>query len=230
MSTKTILLLGAGKMIGIDLANHFFKNGYKVALASRSGNFPWDTKNSYLHVKADFADPASIPRVFEEVKSKYGVPNVVVYNTAIMTPTPQPTSESVADFEKGIKSTVVSGYAAAKEALEGFRTLPADVRKSFIWTGNGLNVKAVPVLFNLGVGKAAAANMIEALSTAYKEDGFNFYYADERKPDGGFISSAISGENHGKFYLKLASGEGKVPWNATFVGTEYVDFGGKAFW
>jgi hypothetical protein len=57
-----------------------------------------------------------------------------------------------------------------------------------------------------------------------------FYYADERKSDGGFISQEISGENHGKFYLKLAEGAPGVPWDATFVGSEYVDFGGKAFW
>jgi NAD(P)-dependent dehydrogenase (short-subunit alcohol dehydrogenase family) len=79
--SKTILLLGAGKMVGEGIASHFHQAGYKVALASRSGNFPWDTKNSYLHVKADFADPSSVEGVFEKVKSEYGVPNVVVYNS-----------------------------------------------------------------------------------------------------------------------------------------------------
>ncbi|EHK96923.1 putative Uncharacterized oxidoreductase T05C12.3 [Glarea lozoyensis 74030] len=219
--SKTILLLGAGKMVGEGIASHFHQAGYKVALASRSGNFPWDTKNSYLHVKADFADPSSVEGVFQKVKTEYGVPNVVVYNTAIMTPTPQPTSESVAAFETGIKSTIVSGYAAAKYALEGFRTLPSEVSKTFIWTGNGLNVKPVPVLFNLGVGKAGAASIVQTLAAAYGNDGFKFYYADERKPDGGFISQEISGENHGKFYLKLAEGAAGVPWDATFVGSEY---------
>jgi NAD(P)-dependent dehydrogenase (short-subunit alcohol dehydrogenase family) len=86
MSSKTVLLLGAGKMVGEAIAQHFFQNGYKVALASRSGNFPWDTKNSYLHVKADFENPSSIQGVFDEVKSKYGVPNVVVYNSTYPNP------------------------------------------------------------------------------------------------------------------------------------------------
>jgi hypothetical protein len=88
-----------------------------------------------------------------------------------MLPTPQPTSEPVEDFQTDVNTTIVSGYAAMKSAIEGFRTLPTEVRKTFIYTGNGLNVKPLPVLFNLGVAKAAAAHMIQALSIAYKEEG-----------------------------------------------------------
>jgi NAD(P)-dependent dehydrogenase (short-subunit alcohol dehydrogenase family) len=81
--SKIILLLGAGKMVGEGIASSFHKAGYKVALASRSGAFPWDTKNAHLHVKADFANPSSIQGVFDEVKAKLGVPNVVVYNSKL---------------------------------------------------------------------------------------------------------------------------------------------------
>ena len=79
-SSPVLLLLGAGKNIGLHTANLFAKNGYKVALASRSGLPLSETKNDFLNIKADFADPSSLTTVFSEVESKLGVPSVVVYN------------------------------------------------------------------------------------------------------------------------------------------------------
>jgi hypothetical protein len=143
---------------------------------------------------------------------------------SVATATPQPTSQSVGDFETGVKTTIVSAYAAMKASIEGFRTLPTDAKKVFIYTGNGLNVHSMPLLFDLGTTKAAAAHMVRDLSGAYANEGMKFYYADERKADGGFANMDISGENHGAFYLKLVEGKEKFPWNVTFVGTEYVDF------
>jgi hypothetical protein len=141
-----------------------------------------------------------------------------------MTPTPQPTSQSVTDFSTGIQTTIISAYAAMKSSIENFRTLPSGSPKVFIYTGNGLNVHSMPLLFDLGTAKAAAAHMIRDLSAAYEGEGMRFYYADERKADGSFANMEISGENHGAVYLKIVEGKEKLPWNVTFVGTEYVDF------
>ena len=38
------------------------------------------TKAADLSLQADFTDPKSIKAIFDEVKQKLGVPNVVVYN------------------------------------------------------------------------------------------------------------------------------------------------------
>ena len=51
-----------------------------------------------------------------------------------------------------------------------------------------------------------------------------FYYGDERKSDGSHGGQGISGENHAKFYLKLAERIEQGPWKATFVGDTYVEF------
>lgn len=52
----------------------------------------------------------------------------------------------------------------------------------------------------------------------------SFYYADERKADGGAVYRAIDGEAHGKFYVELSEKD-QGPWLATFVkGIGYVDF------
>ena len=52
-----------------------------------------------------------------------------------------------------------------------------------------------------------------------------FYYADERKPDGEPVYSAIDGRAHAEFYTQLAESKTQGPWNATFVkGQGYVRF------
>lgn len=52
-----------------------------------------------------------------------------------------------------------------------------------------------------------------------------FFYADERQADGSIKGMQIDGDAHADFYAQLASGEGEVPWHATFVkGQGYVKF------
>ena len=79
--TQNILLvLGAGPNVGRSIAQHFSKVGsYKTILVSR--NPSTSIKESCdLVISADFEDAKCINGIFEEVKEKIGVPNVVVYN------------------------------------------------------------------------------------------------------------------------------------------------------
>lgn len=55
----------------------------------------------------------------------------------------------------------------------------------------------------------------------------SFYFGDEMKADGTPANYEISGENHANFYLELASKKEQGPWNASFVGSKYVDFSKK---
>ena len=53
----------------------------------------------------------------------------------------------------------------------------------------------------------------------------SFFYADERNGDGSLKGMQLDGDAHAEFFAKLASGEGEVPWHATFVkGQGYVKF------
>jgi hypothetical protein len=75
-----LLVLGAGPNVGRSIAQHFSKVGsYKTILVSR--NPSTSIKESCdLVISADFEDAKCINGIFEEVKEKIGVPNVVVYN------------------------------------------------------------------------------------------------------------------------------------------------------
>lgn len=78
--SKIILILGAGPNIGLNIARVFSSKGsYKTVIVSRN---PKEEviKGSDLSLQADFTNPNSIKGIFDEVKEKFGVPNVVVYN------------------------------------------------------------------------------------------------------------------------------------------------------
>jgi NAD(P)-dependent dehydrogenase (short-subunit alcohol dehydrogenase family) len=229
MSSPIILILGAGANIGAHVARKFSQEGFKVASVAR--NVHKDAADvSHLTIKADFNDPASIKGVFDEVNNKFGIPNVVVYNAAAakMTPPNDTLSVSLEDYTTGMNVGVNSAFAAAQQAVLGFSKLPSDVQKTFIFTGNFLNLNIMPPMLNLGMSKSAAAHMIEAASQSYADKGYRFYYGDERTAEGKPMITGLSGPGHADFYWELSQRNEQGPWDATFVtGQGYTDFAGK---
>jgi hypothetical protein len=67
---------------------------------------------------------------------------------------------------------LISPYVAAQEAIKGFAQLPEDASKTFIFTGNKLNVKAFPGLISMGLGKSASATLMQNLAAAYEKPGY----------------------------------------------------------
>ena len=52
-----------------------------------------------------------------------------------------------------------------------------------------------------------------------------FFFADERQENGGSKAVGLDGPAHGDFFAQLATHEGDVPWQATFVKDKgYVQF------
>lgn len=174
---SVILILGAGPRVGAAVAEKFANKGYNVALASRKGNGS-KTSEGFLSLKADFSKPESIPALFDAVKSEFQVPpSVVVYNAAALTPPPDPSSALSIPVDKvteDLNVNTVSAYAAAQQAVSGWATLPKEVKKSFIYTGNALNetVIPVPMFLNLGIGKAASAHFVGLADGTYAGKGY----------------------------------------------------------
>ena len=174
-ANAVVLILGAGPRVGACVAEKFASNGYKVAVASRSGS---DSGKGYLSLKADFSKPDSIPALFDAVKTEFRTaPSVVVYNAATLTRPPVEDSalsvpaESVAS---DLNVNTISPYVAAQQAVNGWETLPKETKKTFIYTGNFLNVviPPVPVFLNLGIGKSASAFWIGLADATYSSRGY----------------------------------------------------------
>jgi NAD(P)-dependent dehydrogenase (short-subunit alcohol dehydrogenase family) len=73
-------IIGAGPGVGITVARRFAKEGYKVAIASRSPDVDAAKKEGLFAVKLDASDSASITAAFEIVEKEFGPSNVVVWN------------------------------------------------------------------------------------------------------------------------------------------------------
>ncbi|TAQ89081.1 hypothetical protein B7494_g2607 [Chlorociboria aeruginascens] len=229
-ANSVVLILGAGPRIGASVAEKFASNGYKVAVTSRSGS-GIKTDQGFLSLKADFTKPDSIPALFDAVQTEFQTfPSVVVYNAAALTSPPDKDSALSIAAESVVADlnvNTISPYVAAQQAIRGWESLPKETKKTFIYTGNIMNVSIVPMplMLDLGIGKSASAFWIGLADTVYSSRGFRFFYADERHGDGKFKGMALDGAAHGEFYAQLASHEESVPWHATFVKDKgYVQF------
>ena len=83
-----------------------------------------------------------------------------------------PFSISLAEFSRDTTVNIHSAFVAAQQAVAGFAKLPSSAARTFITTGNILNVAILPRFMSQGVGKSAAAHMIWAASAAYKDRGY----------------------------------------------------------
>lgn len=168
------LILGAGPRIGTSVATKFASQGYKVAIVSRTGS---TSNEGILSLKADFTDPASIPDLFSALEAEFHAPpSVVVYNAGARTVPPvendlfsNPAEAFVSDFNVN----VLSAYVAAQQAVRGWERLPAETKKTFIYTGNALNTTILPMAatVNLGTGKSAASYWIGLADGLYQAKG-----------------------------------------------------------
>ncbi|KAF6824009.1 short-chain dehydrogenase [Colletotrichum plurivorum] len=213
------LILGAGPKVGLPAAKAFASRGYKVAIAARSLNEA-DSTNNQLNIKSDFANPDDVVRAFSKVKKELGIPSVVIYNAGAATfaPPGDPFAMSLDAFQRDMTVNNTSVFVAAQQAVLGFAELPADAPRVFFFTGNILNVTALPQFLESGAGKSASAHMMMAAAA-------EFYYVDQRKPDGS-AAFKIDGEAHSQLFLELAEAKTQGPWLQTFVkGTGYQDFG-----
>lgn len=82
MSSNIILILGAGPNIGLHITKFFHSKSYHTAVVARNPSEEL-IKAADLVIKADFSDATNIRGIFDEVKEKLGVPNVVVYNGVV---------------------------------------------------------------------------------------------------------------------------------------------------
>ncbi|KAK5049307.1 hypothetical protein LTR84_004236 [Exophiala bonariae] len=221
-----VLILGAGPNIGQAIAHTFASQGYKVALAARSLK-EIDSTEDQLNIQSDFSKTDDVVNTFAKVKHILGIPSVVVYNAsaANFTPADDPFALSLEGLKADTTINIYSAFVAAQQAVLGFSQLPDSAARTFIYTGNILNVAVLPRFVSAGIGKSGAAHMVWASSEAYKNRGYKFYYADERKADGS-PKYRIDGEAHANLYWELAHSKTQGPWMQTFVKDEgYKKFG-----
>ncbi|KAI0179960.1 NAD(P)-binding protein [Hypoxylon sp. FL1284] len=224
----TALIIGAGPNIGKACAEVFSEAGYQVAIASRTDKFD----GKYRHYTFDATKPEAVPALFDKVSSDLSTPSVVIFNAYAHESTlPEgPFDNDFATVQKDINVNAHSPYYAAKEAIKGFKKLGSEglgpAGGTFIFTGNALNIAVLPGMMGFGMGKSAAAHMIQYLALSeHSKDPYKFYYGDERHEDGYPMTTGLNGDAHAEEYLKLAKDPEQRAWDFTFAkGKGYINF------
>ena len=92
------------------------------------------------------------------------VSDTSIVGAATFSPADDPFAVSFEDYNRDTTINLHSAYVAAQQAVAGFAQLPASASRTFIYTGNVLNVTILPQFLESGIGKSGSAHMMWAAS------------------------------------------------------------------
>jgi short-subunit dehydrogenase len=176
---KTIIIVGAGKGLGNALARKFGQNNFRLILMARSQaslkeyeeEFSREGIEVYTHA-ADASKPASLTSAFDNVKAKFGTPDVLIYNVGI-TGLDEPGRVNSEKLMQHYQVDVASAYQSVQQVVsEEF----GKKNGTIILTGGGLAMYPHPAYTPLSLDKAALRAM-------------TFLLHDELKPKGIFVGT-----------------------------------------
>jgi len=117
------VVIGIGPGNGAAFARRFARDGYAVALLSRSTEASSALASELAGARAwacDVGDPASVDRVFGEIEAELGAPEVVIYNagSGVFGSLDDVTA---ADFEAAWRVNALGGFVVGKRVSAAMR-------------------------------------------------------------------------------------------------------------
>jgi len=225
MPAPVLIVFGAGGNVGLALLQKFKSEGFKTAAVARTARNEITAVADKVYTADLASPPETVETVFDTVIADLGTPTVVVYNahaSTVVDATDPFKGLPPQQLSKDLAVTTFSFYAVARH----FSKLPPSTGRTFIYTGNRMISTLFPIVLSLGIGKSAAAYIIESAAKIYGNGDRKqrWYYADERDSNGNMVRNTNAAA-HAEFYWELANQAEQGPWNATFVpGKGYVDF------
>lgn len=112
--SRSVLVTGGNRGIGLAIARAFAAEGDKVAVTSRSGEAP----EGLFGVKCDITDPAQVEQAFQEVEAHQGNVEVLVANAGITKDTLL-LRMSEDDFTEVVDTNLTGTFRVVKRASKG---------------------------------------------------------------------------------------------------------------
>ncbi|MFE2053626.1 3-oxoacyl-ACP reductase FabG [Streptomyces sp. NPDC059459] len=107
--SRTVLVTGGNRGIGLTIARSFAENGDKVAVTHRSGEAP----DGLFGVRCDVRDPEGARRAVAEVEAQFGSVGVLVANAGITRDALAPMMRDE-DFEDVVQTNLVGSFRMAR--------------------------------------------------------------------------------------------------------------------
>ncbi|MFB4293330.1 SDR family NAD(P)-dependent oxidoreductase [Nonomuraea sp. ATR24] len=172
MSVSSAVIIGAGPGIGQAVARRFAREGMSIALVARSGRTLRAVGEAVaaegvpvLRLEADSTDEAALRAALDEAVRAHGVPDVVVYNAAIIR-ADRPGELSVRGHMEAWAVNVVGALNAAARLAPA---MAARGHGTFLVTGGMPEPK--PQYVSLSLGKAGVRTLVTLLDQEYGPAG-----------------------------------------------------------
>jgi short-subunit dehydrogenase len=171
MSEKILLIVGAGPGISLNTARKFGKEGFKVALISRTmeslQKYENQLKNDGIVAKGfpgDVSSVESLKTTIDKVIKTYGKIDVLLYNAASGRPG-KPTTLSADQLVEDFKISVAGALTSVNEVI------PYMQNGTILLTGGGLALYPYADYSSLAIGKAGIRNLAYSLNQELSPKG-----------------------------------------------------------
>lgn len=157
---STALIIGAGPGISASVASSLGGLGVKVALAARDIDKlkPFTERIGARAFAADAADPASVAKLFGDVGTAFGEPDIVIYNASSRVTGPLVELDPIA-VQKALAITAYGGFLAVHHAAK--RMVPAG-KGAILLTGATASVKGFAHSAPFAMGKFALRGLAQS--------------------------------------------------------------------
>jgi len=169
--TGTALIVGAGSGLSASLARLFAREGMQVALAARDvaklDSIAKESKG--LVITCDATAPAQVESMFGTLESRWGVPDLVVYNASYRSRGPL-VSLDPKDVARAIEVTAYAGFLVGQAAAK--RMLPRG-SGAILFTGASASVKGYAESAPFAMGKFALRGLAQSMARELAPKGIH---------------------------------------------------------
>ncbi|SDM16205.1 SDR family NAD(P)-dependent oxidoreductase [Nonomuraea jiangxiensis] len=166
------VIIGAGPGIGQAVARRFAREGLAIALIARSGRTLLTAAEAVapsgvpvVTLEADSTDQDGLNAALDEAAAAHGVPDIVVYNAAII----QADAPGELSVRGHMEAWAVNVVGALNAAAHVAPAMAAHGGGTFLITGGMPEPK--PQYTSLSLGKAGVRTLVTLLDQAYGASG-----------------------------------------------------------
>jgi NAD(P)-dependent dehydrogenase (short-subunit alcohol dehydrogenase family) len=167
MSERVCAIVGIGPGMGTALARRFGREGFRIALVSRTQG-SLDEASTVLKGEGirhsvhlgDAGDRKTMAAVFQRIGQNHAAPEVLIYN-AFHRQTGAPTALTEQDLLESLRVNVIGALHCVRQVAPDMRHKR---RGTILFTGGGSALDPPQQVAALGVGKAALRNLCFSLA------------------------------------------------------------------
>jgi len=165
------LIVGAGSGLSASLARLFSREGMRLAIAARNtANLAaLSAQTGAQSFACDAVEPDQVARLFDDVESRLGMPDVVVYNASgrlrgsLIDLVP-------AEVEHALRVSAFGGFLVAQQAVR--RMLPKG-SGAILFTGASASVKGYAQSAPFAMGKFALRGLAQSMARELAPQGIH---------------------------------------------------------